>query len=101
MAEKHYKAYGVADLEGLRNHPLNPLNNYLPIAKAKIPILAIRSGQDQTVLPGSNIDLLEKRLLEAGGDIQVVRRDYYGHHPHGMDDPAPLADFILSHYPEI
>lgn len=100
-AEKHYKAYGVAGIEGLRKHPLNPLNNYQPIAKAKIPILAIRSGQDQTVLPESNIDLLEKRLLEAGGDIQVVRRDYYGHHPHGLDDPAPLADFILSHYPEI
>ena len=98
-AEKHMKAYGVSDAEGLRCHPLNPLNNYQAIAKAGIPILAIRSGQDQTVLPGSNIDLLEKRLLEAGGNIQVVRRDLYGHHPHGLDDPAPLADFILSHYP--
>ena len=98
---KHMKAYGAEDVAGLRNHPLNPLNNYQRIAQSGIPILAIRSGQDQTVFPESNIDVLEKRLLEAGGNIQVVRRDFYGHHPHGLDDPAPLADFILSHYPEI
>lgn len=100
-AQKHFKAYGVDDLDGLRRHPLDPLNNCLPIARAKIPILAIRSGQDRSVLPESNIDVLAERIQAAGGDIQVVRRDYYGHHPHGLDDPAPLADFILRHYPEV
>ena len=100
-AQKHFTAYQVSDLKGLLDHPLNPLNNYLPIAKAGIPILAIRSGQDQTVLPASNIDELEKRIREAGGKIQVNRRDYFGHHPHGLDDPTPLADFILQYYPEI
>ncbi len=98
-AEKHFAAYGVKDLQGLLDHPLNPLNNYQPIAEAKIPILAIRSGQDQSVLPESNIDILAERLSVAGGDIQVIRRDLFGHHPHGLDDPAPLADFILQYYP--
>ena len=100
-ARKHLAAYRAADCEGLVRHPLNPLNNVLPIARAGIPILAIRSGQDQTVLPASNIDVLEKRLLAAGGKIHVIRRDFYGHHPHGLDDPAPLADFILQYYPEL
>ncbi len=49
------------------------LNNILPIAKAKIPILAIRSGQDQSVLLESNIDVLEKKLKDAGGNITVLR----------------------------
>lgn len=100
-AEKHCRAYRVAAPEELHDHPLSPLSNYLPIARAKLPILAIRSGQDQSVLPESNLDVLEERLRAAGGTIQVVRRDYNGHHPHGMDDPRPLADFILSHYPEV
>ncbi len=100
-SKKHFAAYHVENADGLVRHPLNPLNNYLPIAQAQIPILAIRSGQDQSVLPTSNIDALEKRLLESGGNIQVVCRNYYGHHPHGLDDPTPLADFILQHYPEI
>lgn len=100
-AEKHFVAYHVKDLKGLLEHPLNPLNNYMPIAKAKIPILAIRSGQDQSVLPESNIDILEQKLLAAGGNIQVVKRALFGHHPHGLDDPSPLADFILQNYPEV
>lgn len=100
-AEKHIKAYNVPAVEDLLAHPKNPLLNYAPIVKAGIPILVIRSGQDQSVLPEDNIDILEKRMLEAGGDIQVIRRDFFGHHPHGLDDPTPLTGFILQHYPEV
>ncbi len=98
-AQKHFRAYAVNSYQELMDHPLSPLNNFRSIAEAGIPILAIRSGQDQTVLPESNIDLFAQRLLQAGGKIQVINRSYYGHHPHGLDDPTPLADFILQHYP--
>ena len=98
---KHYAAYQVTDAAGLRNHPKNPLNNYQAIAKAQIPILAIRSGQDLSVLPQDNIDKFAELLTAAGGNIQVIRRDLYGHHPHGLDDPTPLTGFILQHYPEL
>lgn len=99
-SEKHFIAYNVSDAEGLKNHPLNPMNKYLPIAEAKIPILAIRSGQDMSVIPETNIDVMEEKLLAAGGNIEVIRRDLYGHHPHGLDDPTPLTSFILRHYPD-
>ena len=99
-AAKHFVAYKVKNYEELSKHPKNPINNYLPIAEAGIPILAIRSGQDQSVLPASNIDLFAERLSAAGGNIQIIRRDLYGHHPHGMDDPTPLTGFILQNYPE-
>ena len=98
--KKHLAAYGVANVEGLRKHPKNPLNNYLPIAKAKIPTLVIRSGQDQSVLPETNIDIMEKLIKDAGGDIEILNRNLYGHHPHGMDDPTPLTGFILRNYPD-
>lgn len=97
---KHLVAYNVQDIEGLRNHPKNPLNNYLPIAEAKIPMLVIRSGQDLSVIPETNIDVLEERIKAAGGDIEIIRRDLYGHHPHGLDDPTPLTSFILRNYPD-
>ena len=98
---RHYKAYNVSTPEELRNHPKSPLNNYQPIADAGIPVLAIRSGQDQSVLPEDNIDIFAERLTNAGGNIQVIRRDLYGHHPHGLDDPTPLTGFILNNYPEV
>ena len=86
-------------VKGLAKHPLAPINNVQPIAEAKIPIYAIRSGQDMSVEPRANIDVFAERLQAAGGVIEVMRRDYYGHHPHGLPDPTPLVDFMLQHYP--
>ena len=84
----------------MKNHPKDPLNNYLPIAKAKIPTLVIRNGQDMSVVPETNIDIMEKLIRDAGGDIEIIDRPLYGHHPHGMDDPTPLTSFILRNYPD-
>ncbi|MBE6357472.1 MAG: alpha/beta hydrolase [Lentisphaerae bacterium] len=92
-------AYGVAP-EELSSHPLSPNNNCQAIADAKIPIICLRSGQDQTVFPQSNSDLFAERLTAAGGKIQIVNRALNGHHPHGLDDPTALVNFILNYYPE-
>ena len=97
-AEKRAAAYGTT-VEKLGEHPLSPLNNYQSIADAKIPIFCIRSGQDQSVIPEKNIDIFAERLKAAGGIIEILDRPLYGHHPHGLDDPAPLVDFILKNYP--
>ncbi|MCQ2378034.1 MAG: alpha/beta hydrolase [Victivallaceae bacterium] len=85
--------------EKLSGHKLSPLNNVQPIADAKIPVLAVRNGQDRTVPPETNLDVWVERFRAAGGFVTVIRRDFYGHHPHGMDDPQMLVDFILRHYP--
>lgn len=97
---KNMAAYGAKSHEEMQSHPLSPLNNYKPLADAGIPILVLRGAQDQSVLPETNIDVFEERLKAAGGNITVINRECYGHHPHGMDDPRPLVDFILRHYPE-
>lgn len=97
-AAKRAAAYNTT-VEKLSAHPLSPLNNYQHIAEAKIPIFCIRSGQDQSVIPEENIDIFAERLKAAGGNIEILDRPLYGHHPHGLDDPAPLVDFILKNYP--
>ena len=98
--KRNMAAYGVDTSEALRQHPLSPLNNFQPIADAKIPVLILRGGNDQVVLPEENTDILAEKLKKAGGNINVINRENYGHHPHGMDDPRPLVDFILRYYPE-
>ena len=91
---KRAAAYKVPDREALARHPLSPLNNYQPIADAKIPVLCIRSGQDQSVVPETNIDIMAQRLQDAGGIIEIINRPLWGHHPHGHryhpDDTADL-----------
>lgn len=99
-AQINADAYGVETQE-LHAHPLSPNNNFQKIAAAKIPILCLRSGQDLTVNPVTNSDTFAERVTAAGGNFQMVDRPLNGHHPHGLDDPQALAEFILNYYPEI
>ena len=80
----------------IRQSPLNPLNNVQPIVDAKIPIYAATGEDDQVVSVWHNFNILEQRLKAAGADLTVVRRDAWGHHPHGFDDVSELVRFHQS-----
>ena len=89
------RAYGLDNAAGLKNHPLSPVNNYLPMVEAGIPLLMIVGEEDNTVTPETNGLLLAERWSAAGGKAEVVKRPYWGHHPHGLDDPTKIVRFIL------
>ena len=76
--------------------PRMPVNMAGSVAKAEIPILLLYGGQDQTVLPKFNCEPFAERFKAAGGDIRVVRRDAFGHHPHGEEHgrTSIIADFL-------
>jgi len=75
--------------------PRMPVNRAVPIAKAKIPILLLYGGQDQTVSPQENCELFAARFKAAGGDIDVKFRGGYGHHPHGAEPgDRSIVDFF-------
>ena len=65
--------------------PRMPVNLAAPIAKAGIPILLLYGGQDQTVVPAYNCERFAAAFKAAGGDITIVKRGLFGHHPHGTD----------------
>jgi hypothetical protein len=73
----------------------NPVDNLAPLAKAGIPILAVVGEADLTVPVSENIDVVEKRYRELGGEITVIRKPGVDHHPHSLNDPAPIVDFAL------
>ena len=79
--------------EEMTKSKLNPLNNVEAIVDARIPLCAAVGQTDESVTLATNFDLLEKRILELGGTIKVIRRNYWGHHPHGLDDPEELLAF--------
>ena len=51
--------------------------------------------EDNTVNPETNGLLIAERWAAAGGKAEVVKRPYWGHHPHGLDDPEKIVRFIL------
>ena len=65
--------------------PEMPVNMAAKVAAAKIPVLLLYGGADGVVPPKRNCELFIPRFQAAGGDIRVVKRSSFGHHPHGLD----------------
>ena len=88
-------AYNRQTEEELIDHPLSPVNNYLPMVKAGIPVLMILGLDDNVVDHKTNGSLLAERYNAAGGTVKVIGRPSWGHHPHGLDDTIQIVNFIL------
>jgi lysophospholipase L1-like esterase/pimeloyl-ACP methyl ester carboxylesterase len=75
----------------------NPVDNLTPIAKAKIPVLHVCGDADDVVPMDENTGVLKTRYEKLGGKVELIVKRGVGHHPHALDDPSPIVDFILRH----
>lgn len=81
----------LSELLTYRNHPLDKIPE---IMKAKLP-LALLYGDEDTIVPyEENGILLEEEYRKTDLPFFSVCREGCGHHPHGLEEPTPLADFI-------
>jgi pimeloyl-ACP methyl ester carboxylesterase len=90
------EAYGLteASLVAFRG---NPLDRIVPVAKGGVAVIAVCGEADTTVPYAENTALLEKRFRELGGTIEVILKPGVDHHPHSLEDPTPVVDFLLRH----
>ena len=88
------KVYGFTEQQALA-YDKTPVDNLAPLAKAKIPILAVIGDADETVPVSENINLVEKRYQALGGDIRIIHKPGGKHHPHSLTNPAPIVDFAI------
>ena len=72
--------------------PRMPVNSAASIVG--IPVLLLYGEQDIVVDPAINCEEFTRRFRAAGGLIHVVRRNMWGHHPHGVDDPNEILHFF-------
>lgn len=94
--EKCLKAYDLTELS-VKEFKGIPLNNCIQLAKAKIPIISV-CGDADTVVPFEENSLkLAEIYRSAGGKIELIVKKGIGHHPHNLQDPKPIVDFILKH----
>lgn len=84
------------DAEALA-YPGNPIDQLAPLAKAGVALIHVVGDADDVVPVAENTALIEARYRELKGEIEVIHKPNVGHHPHGLDDPAPVVKFILEH----
>jgi pimeloyl-ACP methyl ester carboxylesterase len=90
------KVYGLTESEALA-WKLNPIDILAPIAKAHIPIIHVAGDADETVPYDENTLILKQRYEALGGHVELIIKHGVGHHPHSLEDPTPIVDYILQH----
>lgn len=75
----------------------NPIDNLEPLAKAKVPLFLLCADADDVVPYPENGAVVKQRYEKLGGPVRLLIKKGLGHHPHGLDDPAPIVEYILDH----
>ena len=82
---------GISELLAYRDMPLDSIP---ALIKNKLPLILV-AGDSDTVVPFSENGYFIKKAYE-GTDIpfELHIKSGCGHHPHGLDDPSIIVDFI-------
>lgn len=86
-------AYGFTEEVALKFSG-NPVSHLENLASQKVPILSVVGDADEVVPVSENTELVEKRLQELGWKMEIIHKPGIGHHPHSLENPKPIVDFI-------
>ncbi|MET3115257.1 lysophospholipase L1-like esterase/pimeloyl-ACP methyl ester carboxylesterase [Pedobacter sp. CG_S7] len=89
------KDFGYQTDEQAKASKHSPIDKIALIAKGRYPILHICGDKDELVPMEENTIPFEKLLLRAGGNITVIHKKEAKHHPHSLQNPEVIVDFIL------
>lgn len=78
----------------------NPVNLTREIIRANCPILHVVGDADDIVPVSENTALFEKKMKKRNHPIRVIHKKGIGHHPHSLQNPQPIVEFILKAYTE-
>lgn len=96
MFEEFVTATGMdlCDLISYREHPLDKFD---VLIANDIPIIMVYGTADTVVPYVENGKLLEDCYNAHNGTLVAIGKEGCDHHPHGLDDPSPIVNFILEH----
>ena len=89
--------WGVKDEDVDSNFTGNAINHLPRMAKAGIPIISVCGGKDEGVPYDENMHKVRDAYQAMGGVVEVIVKPDCGHHPHSLEDPTPVVDFIKAH----
>lgn len=89
--------YGVSR-STIVNFRKSPIDHMEPLIANNIPVILLYGNADNVVVYEENGKVLEDYYRENGGIIKVISRSMAGHHPHSLDDPTVIVDFVEKYY---
>lgn len=93
--EAFKKDYGFTNDSAALKFRGSPLYKVKAIVKGRYPMLHLLADADTVVPPAENTLPFEKAVRALHGNITVMHKPGFEHHPHSFPDPTPIVDFIL------
>lgn len=87
--------FGLNTDDKVKNFRGSPIDQVLAIVRGDYPMLHVCGDADEVVPMAENSIPFVKLIEEAGGDITLIHKPGYKHHPHSLPDPSPIVDFVL------
>lgn len=94
--KKMLTAYNFSDETMALNWKGNPVDCASIISKAKIPVIHVVGDADQVVPVAENTSIFEERMKKLNSPITIIHKPGVDHHPHSLNNPEPIVNFILS-----
>ena len=90
-------ALELSSISQLLSYREAPIDYLARLADTRVPIAMVAGDSDKTVPYHENGALIEKIYKERTLELFTSIKPGCDHHPHGLDDPTPVVEFILAH----
>lgn len=89
--------YGV-NKSTILNFRKSPIDDMGVLIENHIPIIMVYGDADPVVVYEENGKVLEDYYKKNGGTLKVIAKHLCKHHPHGLENPKPIIEFIEQNY---
>lgn len=87
--------FGMKSISELICYRDMPMDKIPALGENKIPVILVAGDSDEIVPYHENGILLEEYYKKRNLPIEVYIKENCNHHPHSLDDPSPIIEFIL------
>ena len=78
----------------------NPTETVQAIAKARIPVIGVCGDSDKVVPYENNMKIVRNILAQSSSPVELILKQGVDHHPHSLENPKAVVDFIVRNQPE-
>ncbi|WP_315818458.1 GDSL-type esterase/lipase family protein [Paraflavitalea speifideaquila] len=87
--------YQLTSLEQVQGFKGSPIEKVPQIVKGHYPILILCADADEAVAPEENTIPFVEKVKALKGNITVIYKAGFKHHPHSLPNPTPIVEFIV------